>query len=61
MSEHTKSEGIEQGVMARLKQLRLQMYGQRGLGQFARELGLSPATYRRDADKVHLIPTNKHY
>jgi len=33
--------------MARLKQLRLRTYGRRGLGEFARELGVSPATYRR--------------
>ncbi len=47
MSEDAKPENIEQGVIARLKQLRLESYGGRGLGQFARELGISPATYRR--------------
>ncbi len=47
MSEDPKHENLGQAVMARLKQLRLRTYGQRGLGEFARELGVSPATYRR--------------
>ncbi len=47
MSEDPKPENLGQAVMARLKQLRLQTYGRRGLGQFARELGISSATYRR--------------
>ncbi len=47
MPEDTGLESIDQQIMARLKQLRTQMYGQRGLGEFARELGVSPASYRR--------------
>ena len=47
MSQNSEPKTIDQQVMARLKQLRTQMYGQRGLGEFARELGLSNATYRR--------------
>ncbi len=47
MPEDTGLESIDQQIMARLKQLRTQMYGQRGLGEFARELGISPASYRR--------------
>ena len=47
MSEDPKHENLGQAVMARLKQLRLRTYGRRGLGEFARELGVSPATYRR--------------
>ncbi|NIA06727.1 MAG: helix-turn-helix domain-containing protein [Actinobacteria bacterium] len=42
-----------QAVIDRLKQLRLQMFGPRGAGQFARSLGLSPASYRRyEKDRV---------
>ena len=47
MSEYTSPQSVDQEVRARLKQLRVQMYGPRGLGEFARELGVSPATYRR--------------
>jgi len=47
MSEDPEHENLGQAVMARLKQLRLQTYGRRGLGQFASELGVSTATYRR--------------
>ncbi len=47
MSEDPKHENLGQAVIARLKQLRLQTYGQHGLTDFARELGVSPAIYRR--------------
>ncbi len=47
MIQDTPAQNIGQDVMARLNQLRTQMYGQRGLGEFARELGVSPASYRR--------------
>ena len=53
MSQDTQAQTLGQDVIARLKQLRTQIYGQRGLSEFARELGLSPATYRRyEKDKV---------
>ena len=55
MSEDAELKSIDQQIMARLKQLRTQMYGQRGLGEFARELGISRATYQR-YEKVKAAP-----
>ena len=44
------SSNPAQAVSNRLKQLRLQFYGPRGAGKFARALGISPALYRRFED-----------
>ena len=47
MSQKSPPSPTAQAVINRLKQLRLQTFGPRGAGQFARALGLSPASYRR--------------
>ena len=53
MSQKNPPSPTAQAVIHRLKQLRLQMFGPRGGGQFARALGLTPASYRRyEKDRV---------
>ena len=53
MSQKNPPSPTAQAVINRLKQLRLQMFGPRGAGEFARALGLSPASYRRfEKDRV---------
>lgn len=54
MSQDTQAQTLGQDVIARLKQLRTQTYGQRSLSEFARELNLSPATYRQY--EKHKVP-----
>lgn len=53
MSQKSPPSPAALAVIDRLKQLRLQFYGPRGAGQFAKELGLSSASYRRyEKDRV---------
>lgn len=46
MSQTTAPGSTQQGIINRLKQLRVEMFGQRGASEFARALGITPASYR---------------
>ena len=53
MTEKPGPSSAQQGVIDRLKQLRVQMFGGRGVSEFARALGISPGSYRRyEKDRV---------
>jgi len=46
MAQKKPLNAVQQGIINRLKQLRIEMFGQRGASEFARSLGITPVCYR---------------
>ena len=46
MAQKKPLNAVQQGIINRLKQLRIEMFGQRGASEFAKALGISTVSYR---------------